>query len=232
MSFLFSYNFRYPFDIQFCPIKLSIPTSHMNLFVMKWNDWPYLHKIKTTEFEVLDNLMYNNTNSTQNEIIIYIKLRRKLSYHIFNTYVPSFCLAMIAGFTLFIDESHFEATIMVALTSMLVIYTLHQSILTNLPHTSYMKMVDVWLFGGLIIPFVIISILVILDYLIIKESNEVTKLGKSTKWNSKMFLKCMQITLPIAAGILCTIYWIYGLTHYYYFSTGLSQELAFSGTWC
>ena len=93
---------------------------------MKWNDRPYLHKIKTTEFEVLDNLMYNNTNSTQNEIIIYIKLRRKLSYHIFNTYVPSFCLAMIAGFTLFIDVSHFEATIMVALTSMLVIYTLHQ----------------------------------------------------------------------------------------------------------
>ena len=219
MSFLFSYNFRYPFDIQFCPIKLSIPTSHINLFVMKWNDRPYLHKIKTTEFEVLDNLMYNKTNTTQNEIIIYIKLRRKLSYHIFNTYVPSFCLAMIAGFTLFIDESHFEATIMVALTTMLVIYTLHQSISANLPQTSYIKMIDIWLFTGLITPFVIITILVIMDYLIIRETNQVTDMrtkGKcKNKWNASTFLKCMQIILPITTGIFTIVYWIIGLLYYY-----------------
>ena len=191
----------------------------MNLFVMKWNDWPYLHKIKTTEFEVLDNLMYNNTNTTQNEIIIYIKLRRKLSYHIFNTYVPSFCLAMIAGFTLFIDESHFEATIMVALTAMLVIYTLHQSISANLPQTSYIKMIDIWLFTGLITPFVIITILVIMDYLIIRETNQVTDMrtkGKcKNKWNASTFLKCMQIILPITTGIFTIVYWIIGLLYYY-----------------
>ena len=191
----------------------------MNLFVMKWNDWPYLHKIKTTEFEVLDNLMYNKTNTTQNEIIIYIKLRRKLSYHIFNTYVPSFCLAMIAGFTLFIDESHFEATIMVALTTMLVIYTLHQSISANLPQTSYIKMIDIWLFTGLITPFVIITILVIMDYLIIRETNQVTDMrtkGKcKNKWNASTFLKCMQIILPITTGIFTIAYWIIGLLYYY-----------------
>ena len=211
---------------------MTKPTSHLFEFGMQWLHSPQIDKINIMKFEVDSDLMYNNTNASQNEIIVYIKLRRKLSHHIFNTYIPTFCLAMIAGFTLFIDVSHFEATIMVALTSMLVIYTLHQSILTNLPHTNYMKMVDVWLFGGLIIPFVIISILVILDFLIIKESNQVTKIGKESKWNSKMFLKCMQITLPIIAGILCTIYWIFGLTHYFYFSTALTQELAFSGTWC
>ena len=186
---------------------------------MKWNDWPYLHKIKTTEFEVLDNLMYNNTNSTQNEIIVYIKLRRKLSYHIFNTYIPSFCLAMIAEFTLFIDESHFEATIMVALTTMLVIYTLHQSISANLPQTSYIKMIDIWLFTGLITPFVIITILIIMDYLIIRETNQVTDMrtkGKfKNKWNANTFLKCMQIVLPITTGIFTIVYWIIGLLYYY-----------------
>ena len=186
---------------------------------MKWNDWPYLHKIKTLQYEVMDNLMYNNTNATQNEVIVYIKLRRKLSNHIFNTYIPTFCLAMIAGFTLFIDVRHFEATIMVALTTMLVIYTLHQSISANLPHTSYMKMIDVWLFGGLITPFVIIAILVIMDYLIIREANQVTDMrieGKcKSKWNANTFLKSMQIILPITTGIFCIIYWIIGLTHYF-----------------
>ena len=105
----------------------------------------------------MDNYKYKNNNLTQDEIEVYIKLRRKLSHHVFHTYIPTSCLAMIAGFTLFIDVSHFEATIMVALTSMLVIYTLHQSISATLPLTSYMKMIDVWLFAGLIIPFVIIG---------------------------------------------------------------------------
>ena len=49
--------------------------------------------------------------------------------------------------TLFIDASHFEATIMVALTSMLVMYTLYQSISATLPQTAYLKMIDYWLLG-------------------------------------------------------------------------------------
>ena len=102
------------------------PTSHMFEFEMQWLHSPQIDKINIMKYEVDGKVMYNNTNATQNEIYVYIKLRRELSHHIFNTYIPTFCLAMIAGFTLFIDVSHFEATIMVALTSMLVIYTLHQ----------------------------------------------------------------------------------------------------------
>ena len=38
---------------------------------------------------------------------------------------------------------------------MLVMYTLHQSILSQLPKTSYMKMIDIWLLYGLTIPFLV-----------------------------------------------------------------------------
>ena len=195
------------------------PTSHMFEFEMQWVYSPQIDKINIMKYEVDGKVMYNNTNATQNEIYVYIKLRRKLSHHIFNTYIPTFCLAMIAGFTLFIDESHFEATIMVALTTMLVIYTLHQSISANLPQTSYIKMIDIWLFTGLITPFVIITILVIMDYLIIRETNQVTDMrtkGKcKNKWNASTFLKCMQIILPITTGIFTIVYWIIGLLYYY-----------------
>ena len=95
-------------------------------YEMQWLHSPQIDKINIMKYEIDSKVMYNNTNATQNEIYVYIKLRRELSHHIFNTYILTFCLAMIAGFTLFIDVSHFEATIMVALTSMLVIYTLHQ----------------------------------------------------------------------------------------------------------
>ena len=95
----------------------------------------------------MNDLYYDNTNAIQNDIRVHIKLQRKLAGHIFNIYIPTLCLVIIAGFTLFIDYSHFDATIMVALTTMLVIYTLHQSISSTLPATAYLKMIDIWLFG-------------------------------------------------------------------------------------
>ena len=104
-----------------------------------------------------------------------------------------------------------------ALTTMLVVYTLHQSISSTLPPTAYLKMIDIWLFGGLIVPFIIIVILILVDYLVMKETNQVIDMAKDNKnqWNSKSILTTMQIILPLLAGILMGSYWIIGLIHYF-----------------
>ena len=164
----------------------------------------------------MNDLYYDNTNSIQNDIRVHIKLQRKLAGHIFNIYIPTLCLVIIAGFTLFIDYSHFDATIMVALTTMLVIYTLHQSISSTLPATAYLKMIDIWLFGGLIFPFIIIGILIILDFLILREATTVIELQKenASKWNPKCFIKTMRIILVSTTGFLMAFYWIIGLVYY------------------
>ena len=211
------------------------PSNYETQFVLKWEKYPAIDNIQLNLYEVLDNLAYNKTYLTQNQMDVYVSLRRKLSSHIFSTYIPTLCLVSIAGFTLFIDYSHFEATIMVALTTMLVIYTLHQGISTNLPQTSYMKMIDIWLFGGLVVPFAIIGILIVLDSLILKESNKVMDMrinkngeGGTKKagwiksflafggWSSKSFLASMRIILLIITSSLSIIYWIIGLIHYYF----------------
>ena len=170
-----------------------------------------------TQYDVLQYLEYDNDTSSKITAGVEITLCRKLSYHIVNIYMPTLCLIMISGITLFIDFSHFEVNIMIALTSMLVTYTLYQSISQYLPHTSYMKMVDIWLLGGLLFPFVIITILVIMDSLIIKENDQVTDLKHEGKirLNSKVFMKSMQVMLLATVGTLSLIYWIAGLYHYY-----------------
>ena len=88
-------------------------------------------------------------------VFVEIKLKRRCLFHLATTYFPSLCLFIISEILLFMNEEHFEATIMVSLTAMLVMYTLHQSILTQLPKTSYMKMIDIWLLYGLTIPFLV-----------------------------------------------------------------------------
>ena len=206
---------RYPFDTQKCPIEIMRPTDFYNQFVMKWLEPPKIRKITLTEYEVLQYLEYDNRTSTK--ILVKVVFCRKLSYHVFNIYLPTLCLVIIAALTLFVDLSHFEATIMVALTSMLVTYTLYQSISAHLPPTSYMKMIDIWLFTGIIFPFFIISILVIMDMLIMQENNQVLDLNgeKNQRLKSATFMKSMKIILLIIGVTFCFIYWVIGLYHYY-----------------
>ena len=137
------FDFRYPFDTQSCPLQLMRPDKFYNQFNMIWGHTPSIEKIENTEYDVQHYLEYDNSTLPKTVVGVKIILCRKLSYHIINIYIPTLCLILITGFTLWTDFSHFEVNMMVALTSMLVTYTLYQSISGYLPHTSYMKMIDI-----------------------------------------------------------------------------------------
>ena len=110
----------------------------------------YTGNAKLVQFRVLN---ISEGNNAMKSLRFDIILQRMYFYHLAATYLPTACLLIIAEITLFIDDSHFEATIQVSLTSMLVMYTLYQSIAVSLPQTAYLKMIDVWLLFGLMMPF-------------------------------------------------------------------------------
>ena len=97
------------------------------------------------------------TSKSSHLVTIDITLKRMVIYHMGSTYAPTVLLLLIAEITLFVDESHFEATTMVSLTTMLVMYTLIQSNSVSLPNTAYLKMIDIWLMHGLIVPFCVFA---------------------------------------------------------------------------
>ena len=101
--------------------------------------------------------------------------RRHLSYWV-STFLPIMCLVAASEITLFIDDAHFEATIMVALTSNLVMYTLYSGIQSELPKDATLKLIDIWLLHGIIMPMIVFFVLVI---------NELIK-NKSKEKNLKM----------------------------------------------
>ena len=170
--------------------------------------------IRLAQYELLD--IENRTWEAKTRVSIIVKLRRIPTYHMTATYIPTLCLIIITELALFIDVSHFEATIMLTLTTMLVMYTLYQSLSENLPQTAYLKMIDIWLFSGLILPFIIICILIALDSLVLDEKKQVTSLRNNSKrWSSKAIKKAMQICIPTLTIILCLLYLIVALYNYY-----------------
>ena len=128
-------------------------------------------------------------------------MKRVPMYFVATTFLPTICIMFMALITLYIDMEHFEATIMVALTAMLVMYTLFQSIALSLPTTAYLKLLDYWLIFGLIMPFFVFSALVINELILQRKSR--VKVSS----NSKMYGQESHDTKFISWSrfVLCTV---------------------------
>ena len=153
----------YPFDHQICTIDVEIPIllqDYIDIFPQRTGN------LGVSE---LDQFLITKTEiqSKKNHSLIQCKIfmKRIPWYHIATTYMPILFVIFLALITLCIDQSHFDAIIMVSLTCMLVMYTLFQSIATNMPTTISLKLLDYWLIFGMIMPFIVFTVLISLELL-------------------------------------------------------------------
>ena len=86
-------------------------------------------------------------------VIMTIVLKRKVATELLTTYLPTILLLLITFVTIFFDKDLFGDVIAVNLTIMLVMTTIFTSKIEELPPTSDMKMIDVWLIFCLVVPF-------------------------------------------------------------------------------
>ena len=146
--------------------------------------------------------------------------RLTLSFWI-SVFIPSICLILAAEITLFIDEKYFEATIMVSLTSNLVMYTLYNAIQQELPADSSIKLIDIWLLHGLLMPMVVFIILCVNE--LIKSNsinilgrNKKSKTGKRGKKSRKRgfaFMKICKVAVPTISAIFMVTFFVIGILH-------------------
>ena len=109
--------------------------------------------------EDLDLTMFTITNLTlvkqrnSNMVYMALKLKRKVATELLTTYLPTLLLLLITFVTIFFDKDLFVDAIAVNLTIMLVMTTIFTSKIEELPPTSDMKMIDIWLIFCLVVPF-------------------------------------------------------------------------------
>ena len=92
-----------------------------------------------------------------------VTFQRKLQNELMTTYLPSFFLLGICYATIFFKKFYFEAAVTVNLTVMLVATTLFISVMDKLPPVSYLRLVDIWLVGVQVIPFVGVILLTFIE---------------------------------------------------------------------
>ena len=104
-----------------------------------------------TMFTISNLTLVNEEN--RNMVYMAIKLKRKVVTELVTTYLPTILLLLITFTTIFFDRDLFGDAIAVNLTIMLVMTTIFTSKIEELPPTSDMKMIDIWLICCLVIPF-------------------------------------------------------------------------------
>ena len=104
-----------------------------------------------TLFTISDLTLAKEGN--KNMVFMAIKLKRKIATELLTTYFPTILLLLITYTTIFFDKDLFGDAIAVNLTIMLVMTTIFTSKIEELPPTSDMKMIDIWLIFCLVVPF-------------------------------------------------------------------------------
>ena len=119
-------------------------------------------KGKPTKFTGLDDsdkdlTMFTITNlvlTNEDDMVhMTMKLKRKVVTELLTTYLPTILLLLITLVTIFFDKDLFSDVIAVNLTIMLVMTTIFTSKIEELPPTSDMKFIDIWLIFCLVVPF-------------------------------------------------------------------------------
>lgn len=191
-------------------LQIEASSSLVDLIELVPVELNYTGRKTLIEFKV-DHLSIHALESSPPGVSVVIIIKRMFLYHLANTYIPTSCLIIIVEMTLFIDDSHFDTNVMVSLTTLLVMYTLYQSISTALPQTGYLKLLDYWLLFGLVTPFIIFCCHIFrkIAKRKPKDDEKTPKVGweeeKTSNLNRKVSINCVIIFATIS---FITAYWI------------------------
>uniref|UniRef100_A0A0K0EX80 Ligand-gated ion channel 50 n=1 Tax=Strongyloides venezuelensis TaxID=75913 RepID=A0A0K0EX80_STRVS len=191
----------YPFDNQFCVIKVlsyAYITKLMNVTWFKDDPILYNDEIGLPEFDIIEinNSYCNGTykyartdtsfkSDTFNCLTLNIHLRRSIGYHVVQTFIPTGLIVIISWVSFWIDRRAVPARISLAFSTLLALTTQSNGIRFGLPQVSYAKAVDYWFGACMVFVFgTLLQYAFVNNY--VRRSEKFDKLSQVLKKNAKI----------------------------------------------
>ena len=153
---------HYSFDTQVCTIEMAASVMERKTVTLQ----PEQMILKSpTELTQYGMTKWSLESDGKGGVLMVVVFKRRITNELLTTYLPSLLLILTTYATTFFKTFYFEAAVTVNLTTMLVMTTVFTSVMDKLPPTAYVKMVDVWLIFGQLIPFIETVLLTAMEYL-------------------------------------------------------------------
>ncbi|XP_063928628.1 glycine receptor subunit alpha-2 isoform X2 [Zophobas morio] len=146
----------YPHDTQVCSMMIESlsHTDHDLVFIWNLTDPLVVNsEIELPQLDISSNhtddctIEYSTGNFTCLSIVF--KLKRRLGYHLFHTYIPSALIVVMSWISFWIKPEAIPARVTLGVTSLLtlvyVLATQNTQSQQSLPPVSYVKAIDVWM---------------------------------------------------------------------------------------
>ena len=174
----------YPFDTQVCSLVISVSEDLNDFITLSSNGQAYLGPVELTQYfvrntEVVTSILQNGHQAVAGRIT----LGRRLLGTILTVFFPTVLMNVVGHAANYFKPFFFEAVISINLTVMLVLMTMFISVSQQLPKTSYIKMIDIWLIFNLLLPFMEVLLHTYMDYLRNDDDREVNHHGTTIKPN-------------------------------------------------
>ena len=166
IEFLCDYKMQwYPFDTQTCYMEFRLKEGMASFVDLMPGTREYLGPKELTQYFVKRTGIEKYKKMGKKGVRVSITLGRRLLGVFLTVYFPTILLNLIGHSTNYFKAFFFEAVVTVNLTCMLVLTTMFINVSNNLPKTSYIKMMDIWLIFNLLVPFVEICLHTYMDIL-------------------------------------------------------------------
>jgi anionic glutamate receptor len=204
-------NFKYyPMDVQQCELRFASYAYTTNDIIYKWKQnepvqvkpglLNSLPQFKVTNYST-DECNSITSTGIYSCLTLGLELNREFGFFLLHLFIPSMALVAVSWVSFFIDPTSVPGRVTLGVTVLLTFHALSSGVNSILPPVSYVKAIDVWIFGCA--TFILASLIefAIVTYLYTnqlsaknkRKSSEHQQLLKDNGNNEKMHVSSNQI---------------------------------------
>ncbi|XP_066946136.1 uncharacterized protein [Macrobrachium rosenbergii] len=179
----------FPFDTQSCSMSvlLSGITKEYVILVPDEKGVSFVGQRKLLEYRLVSEIMEKQDEGNYSGQAVRLVFQNMSNFYVTSTYIPTFVIVIIGYTVFFFPIWNFNERVMVGLTGLLVEATFFSQVSASIPHTAYLKLVDIWFVYCIVILFLVVVALVIIHW--IQEESTVSKVRPVAQKGTPLLLE-------------------------------------------